>query len=53
MIAKLGPFVNTPESLKKPIIQIERIEDWEPLYHRYKPQNLPFIQKTKIAMAEF
>jgi len=46
LIARLGPFINTPELLKKPVTSIEKIEDWEPLYHRYKPENIPYIQKT-------
>jgi len=46
LIARLGPFINTPELLKKPVTSIEKIEDWEPLYHRYKPENISYIQKT-------
>jgi hypothetical protein len=43
ILEKLGPFYSDKESLKEPIRKIVCIKDWEELYHRYKPQNIPYL----------
>lgn len=40
LIAQLGEFITTPESLLIPAREVYCINDWESLYHRYKPEHI-------------
>ena len=46
LIARLGTFVSNDEVLNQPFTTIECITDWKALYHRYKPENIPFLEKA-------
>jgi len=62
LIERLGEFSNAPETFLKPITSIECITDWDPLYGRYKPENicksfqlhfLEYLKKAVSVIEEF
>ena len=53
MATQLGPFVNSPEECSKPFNKIFTITNWSALHHRYKPENIPYLNKVLAARVQF
>jgi START domain len=41
--------VNSQEVLDSPFKEVHLIQEWEPLFSRYKPENIPYIKKALSA----
>lgn len=53
MVSILGPFTNNPEELNIPFSKIHAITDWPSLHHRYKPENIPYLNKVLAAKIKY
>ena len=53
MASQLGPFIDTPEICTAPFAKIFTITDWPALHHRYKPENIPYLNKALAARAQY
>ena len=53
LIKTLGPFESSPAVLEKPLPNPLCITNWSALYHRYKPENIPYLNKALKAKGEF
>jgi hypothetical protein len=53
MATQLGPFINTPEVCTAPFAKIFSITDWPALHHRYKPENIPYLNKVLAARVQY
>jgi hypothetical protein len=49
MASELGPFINSPEVCSAPFSKVYSITDWNALHHRYKPENIPYLNKALAA----
>ncbi len=46
MIAKLGDYNDGPEVLEQPYKYCHAITEWEPLFSRYKPENISLLKRA-------
>jgi len=53
MATQLGPFVNSPEVCTAPFGKIFTITDWPALHHRYKPENIQYLNKVLAARTQY
>lgn len=53
VLAKLGPFITTPEAVSAPFGKIVSITDWQALHHRYKPEHIPYLNKALNARLQY
>ena len=53
MASQLGPFINNTEVCTAPFSKIFSITDWPALHHRYKPENIPYLNKVLAAREKY